>query len=152
MPFTHTSFTQDGAGATNHTLRLLIDRVNEISAALAIGAVSPTATFTDGALGATEDDYGPAGMEDASRLRLTSTGATDLSGILARTDGDTLWLTNLGSEVITLTHDDSASAAANRFSLPTAYQAGGLGLGQFDSVILVYDGTLATWLVQAFVQ
>jgi len=45
MSFTHSRFTQDGAGDTNHTLRLLIDRVNEVSAGLSTAGKGSVLSF-----------------------------------------------------------------------------------------------------------
>lgn len=112
-----------------------------------IGKLGLAGDITDAALAnGTVNNYSPTGIQYTSRLRLTSLGTTTLTGILAQSHGDTLWLTNLASTALTLSHSDAGSLAANRFLCPNAVSA---VLPQYGTALLVYDNTLTSWIVIA---
>jgi hypothetical protein len=65
-----------------------------------------------------------------------------ISGLTAGTNGQVLILSNIGSQKIQLRNEDSANetTAGNRFSLPNH-----VWLSGFQSMKIIYDGTLARW-------
>jgi hypothetical protein len=94
------------------------------------------------------NDYNPgAPWPVVCRLLVTpGAGGSALTGLLAGSDGQLVYLTNnaaLGGDDLTLDNLNAGSAAANRFSIsgdPFILPAQG-------SVSLVYDGTDALWRV-----
>lgn len=77
-------------------------------------------------------------------INVSSTGAVDLTGIIAGRAGQALTLYNSGSNTITLRHESGSSSAANRFNIwppqDTALSAG-------VAATLEYDAGLARWSV-----
>jgi hypothetical protein len=114
--------------------------VTSIGAQLAFtGVISPAA------LVASANDWGPTGWATASRVRLSATSAINITGMLATTDGDIKIIENIGATyAITITHDDTASAAGNRVTAPSNFI---LDAGQ--ACILVYGATSARWRIIA---
>lgn len=107
--------------------------------------LSLTGSITPAAFGATQNDWAPASISTATRVKMSATIASHLTGISAgQTDGRVLFLYNNGGFTITLDHDSASSAAANRFYYNSATNA---SLPNFATAILVYDGTLSRWLV-----
>lgn len=102
-------------------------------------AISPTQ------ITANQNNYAAAGGSGVSPfVRLTSDAARDITGIVAGNSGEFHWLINVGSNSITLKHQDTNSTAANRF----------IGIGAADVVLaadekamVVYDATTARWRV-----
>jgi hypothetical protein len=105
------------------------------------------ATFTygvssPGSFGANQD---PLAIANGSSLyRITSSAAVEVRGLTAGTAGRTVVLVNIGSNAITLTHNN-AGTAANGFHLPT----GNIILGPDGTVTCTYDVTTARWRVTA---
>lgn len=103
---------------------------------------------TETAWAANQDDWtGPsfAGAE-AVVYRIGGTAARNLTGMVAEADGQVICLLNVEAYNITLKHDDSGSAAANRFYLP----------GNLDVILPVgaaavcwYDPVDTRWAVLA---
>lgn len=84
--------------------------MTSITAQLAFaGVISPTA------LVANTNDWAPTGLATATRVRVSASTPVNLTGLLAQSDGDYKILENVGTNNITLTANDAASAAANRF-------------------------------------
>lgn len=99
------------------------------------GVLSPAAITVS------QNDYNPAGLGTCTVLRLTATGAVNITGLTAPTTGQQLiLLANVGSNTITLTNEDASSTAANRFDL-----AGNFGLGGGGLTLLAYDVTSSRW-------
>lgn len=81
--------------------------------------------YLPGLVLANEDDYDPVGLGNTSLLALTANGNFNITGIAAPTDsgwgddqGRLLAVVNVGGQnILTLTDEDAASAAPNRFSL-----------------------------------
>jgi hypothetical protein len=82
---------------------------------------------------------------NVSRLIVTlAGGAATWTGLAAGTDGQLLYLTNAdAAAALTLTSQDAASLAANRF----LYGGGGVVLTPGVSKMLLYDATLALWCI-----
>jgi len=101
-------------------------------------------------LTASVNDYAPRGIDAAWELRLSSDASRTITGMAAPTSNAVghykfLYLRNGGSNDIVLSHNDSSSASANRFSCP-----GGTNftLNTADSVWVHYDTRLANWIVE----
>lgn len=103
------------------------------------GAEVYSGVITPAALTVNTNDYNPAGLATAARLRMSATGALNLTGISAGAGGRRLVLHNIGGAAITL-KDDVTSTAANRFALN-----GDIVLSQDQSLQIEYDGTTARW-------
>lgn len=97
--------------------------------------------ITPALLNADTDNWAPAGIAGASRIRAECSLAAALSGIVGGVDGRQLIIYNVGAFALTLVHD-ALSIAANRFFLASAankvLQPGG-------ACVLSYDGTSARW-------
>ena len=100
--------------------------------------ISPTS------IGASQNNYAPTGFATADILRITASGAFSITGIIAETTSTRKKIINIGSNIITLTHQDVLSTAANRIIIPGAVS---LSLLADDSVDLFYDTTTARWRV-----
>ncbi len=81
---------------------------------------------------------------NASYFRISSTVNTDITGIVSTgvADGRLLIIVNVGSNTITLKHEDAASANANRFDLPGGSD---VILGSRGTATLIYDAADARW-------
>ena len=73
------------------------------------GAASP-AQIT-----ANVNDYAPAGLSTAAVLRLQSDVPRTITGLAGGVSGRMVWLTNVGSQTISLATESVLSTAANRF-------------------------------------
>jgi hypothetical protein len=102
------------------------------------GVVSPAQIV------ANQNDYAPTGLATANRLRINSDAARNITGIAATgmSTGTLLCLQNIGSFTITLTHNDAASSAGNKFLCPGAAN---YALTSRKSIFLLYDG--AAWYI-----
>ena len=92
------------------------------------------------AIGADQNDYG--GTDDCTFARLSADAAWNITGLANGVDGRLLILINVGANAITVTHQDAASAVANR-----VITAGGSGqyMAQDAALVLIYDATTARW-------
>ncbi len=103
-----------------------------------------TGVSSPAALAASQNDYSIAASVALARLTPAALGST-ITGITAGTAGDFLYLINISvtaGDTITLTNEDAASSAANRFILASGtssvIQPGG-------AIIIWYDGTSSRW-------
>lgn len=101
-------------------------------------------TLTPTALAANTNNYAPSGLAAASVARVASTGAINVTGLLASTRSQLLLLANIGAFTITLTNADALSTAANRFRCPGAAN---FGLTTGKACWLWYDLTSTVWQV-----
>lgn len=112
---------------------------------VAVSAIASKQTLygaiTDLTLGANVNDYNPAGFAYTQRLRLASAAATALSGMVEQEDGAQRTITAY-SGGITITHQDAASAARNRFYLPGGAN---IALAAGQSQQFNYDSTFGAW-------
>lgn len=107
-------------------------------------AISPAA------LGANQNDWNPTSLATAAVIRADGSAAVNITGLAGGAAGRLLWLTHVGTNAantLTLTHEDAASTAANRFLLPNADRAGGTILAIGNTVKLWYDITSSRWRV-----
>lgn len=94
-------------------------------------------------LTANTDDYDPADLATSGVLRITASGAINLTGIAADSGNSWLLLINSGTNTITLKHDVT-STAANRFYCKGAAD---YALTSRSSALLFYDSTSSRWRV-----
>ena len=85
------------------------------------------------------NNYAPP-LSGINRLRISSSGAANITGMSGGTSGRFLIVTNVGANDITLNDENSGSTAANRFALN-----GDMILGPNEGVALVYDGGISRW-------
>ena len=101
-------------------------------------------TTTPAQITGNQNDYALA-ISTADIFRISSDAARNITGITAGLfDGHAILLRNVGSFAITLKHQDSASAAANRLISPWA---GDVVISANSSMLLMYDSTLSRWVV-----
>jgi hypothetical protein len=105
---------------------------NSVTVDKASAAFSFTGIVTPAQITADQNDYNPTGLATANVLRISSDAARSITGIAAQGTGRFLFLFNVGAFAITLTDEDAASAAANRFAVPSA-------------PIISADGSRAIW-------
>lgn len=114
--------------------------VTAINAQLAFpGDISPAA------LSANTNDWVPTGWATNAVIKLSSTGAINITGFSATTDGDYKVLQNVGSYTVSLVFESSSSAVANRItgaSFPLSY-----ALLPGQSVAMMYDGNATRWRI-----
>lgn len=113
----------------------------------AAGAFAFLGDITPTALAGSVNDYAPTGLSGAAVIRQDASIASTITGLTGGTDGRLLIVSNISTtNTITLTQNDAASAAANRFFLP-----GGVDkiLQPRDRCVLLYDTTNSVWRVVA---
>lgn len=98
-------------------------------------------TSTPAQLTANANDYAPAGFATAAVLRIQSDAPRTITGLAGGAAGRMVWLTNVGSQTISLATDSSASSAANRF----AFGASGFDLPAGGSLSIWYDTASSRW-------
>lgn len=101
-------------------------------------------TATPATISANTNDYALA-IGSADIFRISSSAAINITGITAGLiDGHSILLRNVGGLTITLKHQDAGSVAANRIIVPWS---GDAVLSANGSILLLYDSTLARWIV-----
>lgn len=98
------------------------------------GVLSPSQITSD------QNNYAPTGHADASVFRLSTDALRTLTGLAGGAAGRTVEVHNVGSRGLLLTSEDTASSAANRFSL-----SGDLLLRSGEAARLYYDGVSSRW-------
>lgn len=116
--------------------------LNSISVTAIPGELAYTGVISPAALGSNTNDWAPTGVATATVIRASASTSINLTGILAAAaDGTLKVVHNVGTSFnITLTNQDTASAAANRFIFARA-----IVLRPSDAVTLMYDLTSARW-------
>ena len=77
-------------------------------------------------------------------FRISSSAAVNVTGIVAGSSGQSILLTNVGSNAITFKHQSTSSTAANRLLIPWG---GDCVIPADSSAVLAYDGTTSRWRV-----
>lgn len=106
----------------------------------------------EGSLGTVGTDFNPTGLSGAHVMRLTCNDVVELSGIVPIADGAVLHIFRVDTDpdnLLTLTHEDTASSAANRFILPGGAS---ISVSLHGSISLWYDGTSNRWRVMGMPQ
>lgn len=98
------------------------------------------------------NDYAPLDIQSAYILRISANGAFNITGLQApygglyqRSDFKRICVRNNSGFTITLTHNDAASVAANRFSCPNAAN---FAMRPNATVWLQYDSFSGAWVVE----
>lgn len=89
---------------------------------------------------ANQNDYNPAGLADATTLRLSTDASRNITGLAGGADGRIITVFNIGAFNIVLTDEDAGSTAANRFALSS-----NLTLAGDEACTLQYDSTSSRW-------
>lgn len=135
---------------TNMTLSAASDVIEATERAAIVTQMQVTTdaivgdTVSPAALSSDVDDYNPTGLNSASYLRVSASGAArTIGGIVP--NHHTLFLTNIGGTNNVVLEDEatSGSAAANRFALGGSNHIVGPGLTR----ILLYDSVSSRWRV-----
>ena len=105
---------------------------------LLAGDISPAS------IGASQNNYAPTGHTTASVLRLTASGAYNITGLAGGVDGRLLTIFNIGTNTITLKAEDAASTAANRFDIGSD-----IAIAADQAAVLMYDSTDSRWRAMA---
>jgi hypothetical protein len=93
---------------------------------------------------ANTNNYEPGAGKDI--FRLTADAARNITGIVARNDGDAILLINVDStDAITLKHASADSTDVNRILVP--WEGDYVLAAKGGAALLVYDGTTDRWRV-----
>ena len=93
---------------------------------------------------ANQNNYEPGAGKDI--FRLTANAARNITGIVARNDGDAIILINVDStDAITLKHASADSTDVNRILVP--WEGDYVLAAKGGAALLVYDGTTDRWRV-----
>jgi hypothetical protein len=85
---------------------------------------------------ADQNNYSPTGIGSKSSLKISSDAARNITGILGQSEGQTLWIQNVGAFDITLKNQSASSTASNRFALNGDYV-----IKPNETATLIYDYT-----------
>jgi len=103
-----------------------------------------TGGIAPASIGADQNDYSPTGLADATSIRLTASGAYNITGLAGGVGGRMMILHNASAFKLTIVNESSASTAANRF-LHTSAQ--NLVLNPDQNCELQYCGVCSRWRV-----
>lgn len=110
-------------------------------------SIALSAVITPTILGANVNDYNPTSIQIASILRLSSSGAIQITGIVAPdapvanpTRWKFLYIVNISANNITLVDASASSLANNRFAMN-----GNTILNGNEGAIFFYDQTSLRW-------
>lgn len=96
-------------------------------------------------LAVSTNNYAPAGLAGAAVVRMSASGAIDLTGLQAGSANTLRLLVNAGSaNTITLKHASASSQAANRWRCSGAAD---IALGPGSARWIWYDASFAVWQV-----
>jgi hypothetical protein len=101
---------------------------------------------------ANQNNYNPAGFSDCTILRLSPTADRSITGFVAQEPGRVILVYNaaLGpSQSINLKTESTSSTAANRITMEQNL-VGTLTIAPRSGTFMVYDGTLARWVVLGY--
>ena len=98
------------------------------------GDISPAQIAAD------TNDYNPAGLADATTLRLSTDASRNLTGLAGGADGRIITIFNIGSFNLVLVDESASSSAANRFAL-----SANLTIAGDEACTLQYDSTSSRW-------
>lgn len=88
---------------------------------------------------ANTNNYNPG---TGSNFQLTSDGSYDITGLANGYNGKVVILTNVGANNLSLTHEDTNSTAANRFSMSTEAS---IVVGPNRTLLIKYDSIASRW-------
>lgn len=113
----------------------IADRVTLVDQNFAMSGIISPAQITSN-----QNDYSPANLAVSTIARLSTDASRNITGLLAPTVNNTLYILNIGSNNIVLTNANASSTAANRFDF-----GGDRTLAAGDGLMLWYDLTAARW-------
>lgn len=105
--------------------------------------VSPI--ISPAALTGNTNDWNPTGLSSAQMIRVSSTAAVDITGMVAQENGAKIYMVNIGTNNIKLKNNSGNSVAANRFCLRAD-----LTMELDEGVVLIYDNVTARWRVVGY--
>ena len=124
------------------TAALFVQGREHLRGSLGLDPITPAQLTAD------VNDYQGHGTGNSQRavVRASSDASRNITGFDASIsrDGDTIWITNVGSNDIVLQHQNAGSAAANRIISPTGAD---LTLNADESALLWYDPTDTRWRI-----
>lgn len=92
-----------------------------------------------------QDNYNPAGLSGATEMRVNATATLKFTGLTAQPDGTEITIMNMSTDyLLWLENENTASTAANRFTLPNAFPA---FLMPEDAIKLAYNALISRWVV-----
>lgn len=95
---------------------------------------------------ANQDNYNPTGLQYANILRVNASASLKLTGLAGGIEGRQIQIINVATDyLLWLENENTASSAANRFTLPQGFPA---FLMPGDSITLIYDDTADRWRVK----
>jgi hypothetical protein len=101
------------------------------------GDITPTPSLD-------QDDYTPTGLATSPVVRVNPSASINISGLTAGSDGEQKTLLNASTDyILVLTHEDTASTAANRFDF--GVEAFPYIMLPGEAVTLWYDSTATRW-------
>lgn len=103
-----------------------------------------TADIAPSQITADQNDYNPAGLSQASVLRLSTDASRNLTGLSGGGDGRVVAIVNAGSNAIVLKDASTSSSAANRLAF-----GADVTLAAKQSAVLWYDATDSRWKLLA---
>lgn len=110
------------------------------------GQFSFQADISPSQITSNQNDYSGCTAASNAVCRLSTDAARNITGIAAGADGRVLRLVNVGAQLISLTYDDAASSAGNKFVWDGAANEA-ITFGGGGSVDLIYDSTSSAWRV-----
>lgn len=105
-----------------------------------------SSSITPPALTASVNNYNPAGLQTCNFIRLSSTGPVTITGLQEPTPArnQALFICNVGGANITISNENAASLAANRFLIGASKTMQG-----DEGILLIYDDVSLRWRSQA---
>jgi hypothetical protein len=105
-----------------------------------------TGDISPAALAATANDWNPTGNTGSAVIRVDTTAARNITGLVGGSDGRIVLMLNVSAFVVSLLAENVGSTAANRFAISaTGVLAKDIPAG--GCALLVYDATSSRWRV-----
>jgi hypothetical protein len=133
----------DGSGADTSLRRAAAAVVKVADGAGTGGGTLSSIPLTPAAISASQNNYNP-GVARRYRLATDASGGKTITGLaISQVDGQECSIVNVSAaDAITLTHQDAASTAANRF---ICTGAANIVLAVNEEALLWYDSTTTRW-------
>jgi hypothetical protein len=107
------------------------------------GQIAYAGSLTPTQLSADVNDYAPAGVENASVMRVSSSASFNITGLAGGYNGRAMTLINVGLQPINLINQSTLSLAANRFFTGSSDTT----LNANSAASLIYDSTSSLWRI-----
>lgn len=109
------------------------------------GQHATTGIISPSAITVSQNNYSPAGLDNAAVLRLTATAVVSITGLAGGYGGRRIVMINIGTLPITLVNQSLSSISANRFFTGTSDTT----IVGNNSASLIYDDASGYWRVYA---